>query len=114
MALHVDMCAHLSLGCILAQLLVPHEELLPLPEGLADGVALIDCLDGGRSDVLDGCYGQSAVLQHELSHLAVPSQQGVIQRGVPAQHQSHSYICFSPRPPPVPPACPHLSSVCSM
>lgn len=89
------MCAYLSLGCILAQLLMPHEELLPLPEGLADGVALVDSLDGGRSDVLDGCYGQSAVLQHELSHLAVPPQQSVIQRGVPAQHESHSYICFS-------------------
>lgn len=52
---YVSVCAHLSLGCILAQLLMPHEELLSLLEGLADGVALVDGLDGGSSDVLDGC-----------------------------------------------------------
>lgn len=89
------MCAPLSLGCILAQLLVPHEELLPLPEGLADGVALVDRLDGGSSDVLDGCYGQSAVLQHELSHLTVPPQQSVVQRGVPSQHKHQSFMYFT-------------------
>lgn len=81
------MCAHVSLGCILAQLLMPHEELLSLPEGLADGVALVDSLDGGSSDVLDGCYGQSTMLQHVLSHLAVTPQQSIVQRGVPAQQE---------------------------
>lgn len=70
----VLLCAPLSLGCILAQLLVSHEELLPLPEGLSDGVTLIDGLDGGSGDVLDGGDGQSAVLQHELGHLTVPPQ----------------------------------------
>lgn len=80
----VQLRAHFSLGCILAQLFVPHEELLPLPEGLPDHVAFIDGLDGGSGDVLNGCYGQGAIFQHELSHLAVPPEQGVVQRGVPA------------------------------
>lgn len=73
---------------------MPHKELLPLPEGLADGVALVDSLDGGGSDVLDGGDRQSAVLQHELSHLAVPTQQSIVQRGVPAEQEDRSYYCF--------------------
>lgn len=83
-----------SLGCILAQLLMPHKELLPLPEGLADGVALVDGLDGGSGDVLDGGNGQSAMLQHELSHLAVAPQQSIVQRGVPAEQEDRSYYSF--------------------
>lgn len=83
-----------SLGGVLAQLLVPHEELLPLPEGLAHRVALVHGLDGGGGDVLDGRDGQGAVLQHELGHLAVPSQQGVVQRGVPARGERRSYTSF--------------------
>lgn len=65
-------CMCVSLGCILAQLLMSHEELLSLLEGLADGVALVDSLDRGSSDILDGCYGQGAMLQHKLGHLTVP------------------------------------------
>lgn len=83
----VDVYTRHSLGCILAQLLVPHEELLSLPECFADGVSLVNSLDGGSSDVLDGCYGQSAMLQHELSHLTVPPQQSIVQGCVPSQHK---------------------------
>lgn len=68
---------------------MPHEELLSLPEGLADGVALVDSLDGGSGDILDGCYGQSTMLQHVLSHLTVPPQQSIVQRGVPTQQDEH-------------------------
>lgn len=92
-----------SLGCILAQLLVPHEELLSLPECLANGVALVDRLNGCCGDFLDGCYGQSAMLQHELSHLAVSPQQSIVQRRVPTPHKhlSDSWIHFpSLLPPP--------------
>lgn len=84
------------LGCILAQLLVSHEELLSLPEGLADGVALVDSLDGGSGDVLDGRYGESAVLQHELSHLTVSPQQSVVQGGVPARQKTQQWVILGP------------------
>lgn len=73
-----------------------HEELLSLPEGFAHRVAFVHSLDGGSSDVLDGCYGQSAVLQHELSHLTVPPQQSVVQRGVPAQQKCRCYSRLHP------------------
>ena len=110
----VCVCAHVSLGCILTQLLMPHEKLLSLPECLADGEALVNSLDVGGRNVLDGCYGQSAVLQHELSHLAVPSQQSIVQRRVPARQKYHLYsVCVCLLSPPLCP-WPHLSSVCSM
>lgn len=80
-----------SLCGVFAQLLVSHEELLPLPEGLAHREALVDGLDGGGSDVLDGCYGQGAVFQHELGDFAVASQQSVVQRGVPARVEQRSF-----------------------
>lgn len=83
-----------SLCGVLAQLLVSHEELLPLSEGLAHRVALVDGLDGGGGDVLDGRDGQRAVLQHELGHLAVASQQGVVQRGVPASGAAFMHLLF--------------------
>lgn len=88
-----------SLCGVLAQLLVSHEELLPLSEGLAHRVALVDGLDGGGGDVLDGGYGQGAVLQHELGHLAVASQQGIVQRGVPASGAAFVHLLFELLPP---------------
>lgn len=86
--------ARVSLGRILSQLLVSHEELLSLPESFADRVALIHSLYGGGGDVLDGRYGQSAVLQHELSHFAVAPQESVVQRRVPARQEFHLSLCL--------------------
>lgn len=71
-----------------------HEELLSLPESFADRVALIHSLYGGGGNVLDGRYGQSTVLQHELSHFAVAPQESVVQRRVPARQEFHLSLCL--------------------
>lgn len=60
-----------------------HEEIFPVSEGFPDLVAFVDRLDFEGGDVLNGCDGQGAVLQHELDHFMALAQQSVVKGRVP-------------------------------
>lgn len=60
-----------------------HEEVLAVSESFPDLVAFVHSLDFEGSDVLDGCDGQGAVLQHELDHFVALTKQSIIEGGVP-------------------------------
>lgn len=68
---------------VFSQLLVLHEQILPVSEGLPDLVPFVDSLDFEGGDVLYGRDGQGAVLQHELDHFMALAEQGVVQGSVP-------------------------------
>lgn len=60
-----------------------HEEVLAVSESFPDLVAFVHSLDFEGSDVLDGCDGQGAVLQHELDHFVALTKQSIIEGSVP-------------------------------
>lgn len=60
-----------------------HEEIFPVSESFSDLVPFVDRLDFEGGDVLNGCDGQGAVLQHELDHFVALAQQSVVQGSVP-------------------------------
>lgn len=60
-----------------------HEEIFPVSESFSDLVPFVDSLDFEGSDVLYGCDGQGAVLQHELDHFMALTKQSVIEGSVP-------------------------------
>lgn len=62
-----------------------HEEIFPISKSFSDLVPFVHRLDFEGSDVLDGCDGQGAVLQHELDHFMALTEQGIVKGSVPEE-----------------------------
>lgn len=85
--------SHLLGSSIFSQLLMLHEEVLPVSESFPDLVPFVDSLDFEGSNVLYGCDGQGTMLQHELNHFMAFAKQSIIKGCVPEADGGFFFFC---------------------